>query len=97
MDFRALAGDMDAAVDDALGDDARIEGRPVRGMFAAPWLQPQLGRLNTAIVEPRLNLVDTALGDTTKGSEVVVAGKRYTVVSIEPDGTGRTNLILRPG
>lgn len=94
--FRELAADMDEAIFDAVADDATVEGRPVRGMFSAPWLAPQVGRLNTGIVEPHLIVRDTDAGGVENGAEVVFDALAYEVVAIEPDGTGITVLVLRP-
>ncbi len=94
--FRELAADMDEAIFDALADDAQVNGRPVRGMSSAPWLAPQLGRLNTGIVEPQIALRDIDAGGVEKGAVVVFDSLGYEVVAIEPDGTGLTVLILRP-
>ncbi|QDQ28239.1 hypothetical protein FNU76_18845 [Chitinimonas arctica] len=95
-DFRELSAAMDSALLDVLGDAVQVDGKPARGMFAAPWLQPQFGRLKTAIVEPQLSMRDGDAVGIVKGSVVVVDGLSYEVVSIEPDGTGWTALILRP-
>lgn len=94
--FRALAAEMDAEIFDALADDATIDGRPVRGMFSAPWLAPQVGRLNTGIVEPHLVVRDGDAAGVEKGAAVAVEGSGYEVVAVEPDGTGITVLVLRP-
>ena len=94
--FRDLAADMDEAIFDALADDAQVDGRPVRGMFSAPWLAPQVGRLNTGIVEPHLVVRDADAGWADNGAHVVFDGLGYEVVAVEPDGTGVTVLVLRP-
>ena len=94
--FRELAAEMDSAIFDELADDATIDGRPVRGMFSAPWLAPQVGRLNTGIVEPHLIVQDADAGGVEKGALVVFDTLGYEVVAIEPDGTGVTVLVLRP-
>ncbi len=94
--FRELAAEMDSAIFDELGDDAKIDGRPVRGMFSAPWLAPQVGRLNTGIVEPRLIVQDADAGGVGNSAQVIFDGLGYEVVAIEPDGTGVTVLVLRP-
>ena len=94
--FRELAAEMDSAIFGELADDATIDGRPVRGMFSAPWLAPQVGRLNTGIVEPQIALRDIDATGVEKGTVVVFDGLGYEVVAIEPDGTGLTVLILRP-
>lgn len=94
--FRELAADMDEAIFDALADDAVVDGRPVRGMFSAPWLAPQVGRLNTGIVEPHLVVRDDDAAGVENGAAVAFDGLAYEVVAIEPDGTGVTVLVLRP-
>lgn len=96
MAFRDLAADMDTAVFDAVSDVAVVAGRAVRGMFSAPWLAPQIGKLNTGIVEPQLVLRDADAVGVEKGAAVEHGGLGYQVVAIEPDGTGVTALILRP-
>ena len=94
--FRELAAEMDSAIFDELADDATIDGRPVRGMFSAPWLAPQVGRLNTGIVEPHLIVQDVDAGGVENGAQVIFDALGYEVVAIEPDGTGVTVLVLRP-
>ncbi len=96
MNFAELMDEADSAIFTELADDATLDGQPVRGMFAAPWLAPQIGRLNTGIVEPRLSLRDADACNAERGSAVKVGGSTYVVVAIEPDGTGITNLVLRP-
>lgn len=95
IDFRAHAARLDAAVHEHLADTASLDGQPVRGMFAAPWLQPRLGSMRTDIVEPALTLRDEDAAHATTDSTVTYDGKSYDVVSVEPDGTGWTALILR--
>jgi hypothetical protein len=96
MNFRDLAVELDAAVFEDLCDEAVIDGRPCLGKFDAPWLQPELGRLRTSIVEPRLVVRDADAAGVARGSLAAVLGDDYDVVSIEPDGSGVTALILRP-
>ena len=91
-----LVSDMDETILDTLADDAEIDGRPVRGMFAAPWLAPQIGHLKTSIVEPQFALLDHDAAGVVKGSVVVFASLTYEVMTIEPDGTGWTTLVMRP-
>lgn len=96
VDFRALSDRMDREIFNRLGDAVRIDGRPVRGMFAAPWLQPQLGRLNTSLREPMLTVRDADAVSVAKDMLVEVPGEgEFVVVNIEPDGTGDTVLVLR--
>lgn len=94
--FRDLIADMDSAIFDTLTDDVTINGLPVKGMFSAPWLQPQIGRLNTGIIEPQVVARDSDVLGIEKGDPVVANGGTYEIVNIEPDGSGVTALILRP-
>lgn len=94
--FRDLVTDMDSVIFDTLTDDVTINGLPVKGMFSAPWLQPQIGRLNTGIVEPQVVVRDADAVGVEKGHPVVANGDNYEIVNIEPDGSGVTALILRP-
>ncbi|MBI3143816.1 MAG: hypothetical protein HYZ18_00815 [Pseudogulbenkiania sp.] len=94
--FRDLMADVDTTVFDALGDAGTVDGRPVQGMFAAPWLQPALGKLNTAIREPHYVLLDADAAGVLKNSVVTVDGQGvFSVVGVEPDGSGLTTLVLR--
>lgn len=103
MAFRDLVADLDAVVFETLGDTARIEGRdePVLGMFAAPWLQPKIGRLNTGLREPRFEIRVSDSGGLSKGLLVSVdlpeldGGGDYDLLQLEPSGDGLVALILR--
>jgi len=101
--FRDLVAEIDAVVFETLGDTARIEGRdaPVLGMFAAPWLQPQFGKLNTGLREPRFEIrVSDSLG-LEQGLLVSIdlpaldGGGDYDLLQLEPSGDGLVALILR--
>lgn len=103
MAFRDLVDEIDDVVFETLGDTARIEGReePVLGMFAAPWLQPKMGKLNTGLREPKFEI---RVGDShglKKGLLVSVdlpeldGGGDYDLLQLEPSGDGLVALILR--
>ena len=96
QDFRALGNELDASVFDTLADQADIAARPVRGMFSSPWLAPQVGRLDTGLIEPQLIVRDLDAVDVARGTTLSFDGQTFEVVGIEPDGTGVTALILRP-
>lgn len=95
MNFRDLVTEMDIVIFDTLTDDVTINGTLVKGMFSAPWLQPKIGHLNTGIVEPQVVVRDSNAAGVSKGDPVVANGGSYEIVSIEPDGSGVTALILR--
>ena len=103
MGFRDLIAGVDAVVFETLGDTARIEGReePVLGMFAAPWLQPKIGKLNTGLREPRFEIRVSDSQGLKKGLLVRVelpeldGGGDYDLLQLEPSGDGLVALILR--
>lgn len=103
MGFRELIAEVDAVVFETLGDTARIEGReePVLGMFAAPWLQPKFGKLNTGLREPRFEIRVSDSQGLEQGMLVSVdlpaldGGGDYDLIQLEPSGDGLVTLILR--
>jgi hypothetical protein len=101
MGFRDLVAEVDDVVFEILGDAATIDDRSIVGMFAAPWLQPNVGRLNTGLREPHFVMrVSEAVGiDQGQGIRIDVpeldGGGEYTIVRLEPDGAGLVTLVLR--
>jgi hypothetical protein len=101
MAFRDLVDQVDATIFEILADVGYIEGRRVQGMFSAPWLQPQFGKLNTGLREPRfvIRLADADGVEKTQRVRIDLppldGGGEYDLVLIEPDGTGLVALILR--
>lgn len=103
MAFRDLIDDIDDVVFETLGDSAQIEGRdePVLGMFAAPWLQPKFGKLNSGLREPRFEIRVSDSNGLSKGLRVSVdlpeldGGGDYDLLQLEPSGDGLVALILR--
>jgi hypothetical protein len=97
MAFRDLVADLDdAVVRDLADDDIRVDGVPVSGMFAAPWLGPDLGRQRTQLDHPQVSVRDSDAANIREGSVVDVSGDRYRVFELQPDGTGWTVLLLQP-
>jgi len=94
--FKEAFDQHDKAILGAVGDDALLDGEPVRGKFDAPWLQPDIGTLRTGIREPIFTAQDEVLAAAKKGSEFEIDAKKYDVMNIEPDGSGVTTLVLRP-
>ncbi len=101
MGFRELSDDMDALVLDGLGDRAMVGSREIAGFFSAPWLQPRMGRINTAIREPQFEIRVVDAAGVEPGQLVVVdlakqdGGGQYDLVKLEPDGSGWVALLLR--
>lgn len=103
MAFRDLIDDIDDVVFETLGDSAQIEGRiePVLGMFAAPWKQPQFGKVHTGLREPRFEIRVKDSDGLSKGLRVTIdlpaldGGGDYDLLQLEPGGDGLVALILR--
>jgi hypothetical protein len=96
MAFRDLVADLDAAVvRDLADDDIKVDGVPVPGMFAAPWLGPDLGHQRTQLDHPQVSVRDADATDIREGSIVDVGHDRYRVFELQPDGTGWTVLLLK--
>lgn len=101
MGFRDLVADIDAVVFDTLSDSGTVDGRPVVGMFSAPWKQPRIGQLNTGLREPVFVLRVADVTDVEKAQLVTVdlpaqdGGGTYVIVRVEPTGDGLVSLVLR--
>lgn len=96
MAFRELVADLDAAViRDLADDDILVDDVPVPGMFAAPWLGPDLGHQRTQLDHPQVSVRDSDAAGIRVGSIVDVGDDRYRVFELQPDGTGWTVLLLQ--
>lgn len=98
--FRELVADVDRAVFDTLSDRATVNGTPVNGMFSAPWLQPQFGGHRAGVRDPAFVVRAADVVGVAEGSRVWIDlpepdGGDYTLVGLEPDGTGLVTLALR--
>lgn len=95
--FKQAFAASDKAILNAVGDNALLDGLPVRGKFDAPWLQPEIGTMRTGILEPTFTAPGTVIYAAVKGSLLEFDGDGYDVIKKpKPDGTGMTTLILRP-
>lgn len=101
MGIRDLMADVDEVVFEVLADTAYIEGREVRGMFSAPWLQPKLGKVTTALREPHLVIRVADAEGVEIRQQVRIdlpepdGGGVYTLILMEPTGDGLVTLVLR--
>ncbi|WP_035552126.1 hypothetical protein [Burkholderia sp. 9120] len=97
MSFRDLVVELDDAIVRDLADDGiTVDGEQVRGMFAAPWVGPDLGRQRTQLEHPQVSVRDAEAVRVAEGSVVTVGRDSYVVFELQPDGTGWTVLLLRP-
>lgn len=72
------------------GVDATLDGQPVRVIFDNAYTEV----LGLATRSPRAGLPTARAGSVQQGSVLVVAGTTYQVASVQPDGTGWTDLML---
>lgn len=87
-----ILDDLDAFVDvdNGFAVEALIGGETVTGIFDAEYAE----RLNTAGTAPVFMCKSADAAGIEQGYEVVIGDSDYTVVGIEPDGTGMTMLVL---
>jgi len=72
------------------GEDVVVAGRPLRALFDAAYADV----LGVAGIAPALTCASADVAHAVRGSAVTVRGVAYTVVNLQPDGTGVTVLIL---
>ena len=70
--------------------DITVNGLPARGIFDNGFASAFGGMVDGT--SPVLHLISTL--PVERGNPVIIAGKNYTVVGVEPDGTGVTQLRL---
>jgi hypothetical protein len=99
MAFRDSVADLDEAVFETLSDAVQIEGRsdPVMGMFYSPWLDVETMRgQRTGLREPFVILRDADAAGIRQRARLQALGEHFSVVDVQPDGSGTTKLVLRP-
>ncbi|CAJ0783569.1 hypothetical protein LMG19083_01058 [Ralstonia psammae] len=99
MAFRDHVADLDTAVFEALSDAVEIDGKPepVMGMFYSPWLDVEAMRgQRTGLREPFVILRDADAAGVRPRTRVKALGDVFSVMELQPDGSGMTKLVLRP-
>ena len=99
MPFRDNVVDLDEAVFETLSDAVQIDGRtdPVMGMFYSPWLDVEAMRgQRTGLREPFVILRDSDAAGIRQRARLHALGEHFSVVDVQPDGSGTTKLVLRP-
>ncbi|MGN6259101.1 MAG: head-tail joining protein [Ralstonia sp.] len=99
MTFRDHVADLDTAVFEALSDEVEIDGKPdpVMGMFYSPWLDVETVRgQRTGLREPFVILRDADAAGVRQRTRVQALGDVFSVMELQPDGSGMTKLVLRP-
>jgi hypothetical protein len=94
MSFAALNDRLNAAVVDRLGNaEATIGGSVVPGIWRQAYTETAGGM--AAGSSPVFDCMAAAVPSIARGNAVVIAAANYTVVGIEPDGSGWVSLILQ--
>ncbi|UGS92150.1 hypothetical protein KOL96_13840 [Ralstonia wenshanensis] len=99
MPFRHNVADLDEAVFETLSDAVQIDGRPdpVMGMFYSPWLDVETVRgQRTGLREPFVILRDADAAGVRPRTRVKALSDVFSVIELQPDGSGMTKLVLRP-
>ena len=86
-----LLADLGALFDPAIfADAATVDGRDVRGIFDADYVEP----LDVQSSGPSILLRSADCASVKRGSSVVVDAGAFRVAVVRPDGTGLTRLKL---
>lgn len=75
---------------DEFGSTALVGGVGVRGLFDRKYTET----LETAGYAPVFTCAAADVSDIAQGDPLTIDGTAYTVVSVEPDGTGLVRLVL---
>jgi hypothetical protein len=67
---------------------------PVKGLFDNEFLQVDSGIGSYAMSEPMVMCATADVAAVSEGDALEIDGVSFTVKSIQPDGTGMTNLML---
>lgn len=94
-DFVDTFESIDALLVSAIGDDATIEGEPVRGVFDSPFIGPQIGGTRTNVSEPRFTARNCDVENAAVGHVLRHRDIDYVIVRTEPTGDGISALVLR--
>lgn len=97
MEFTAFEAMLNASLVTHLGESGTLDGLPVRGIWDESPGIARLSGMPTGLQRPVFGLrdEDAAAVGAEMDSVMIVRGKTYRVVNIEPDGSGMTGLVLR--
>jgi hypothetical protein len=93
MGFAALKTIVNTQVFQHLGEDATLNGAPVRGIFLTPGEPSSFSGYPTGLQQAAF-VLDSSIG-VVLDDILVYCGATYRVVNIEPDGAGFNKLTLR--
>ena len=77
------------------GDDITVNGgTPFKGNFDEAYTDNNLGEQVIGQGQPRFTCVASLVANVERGMPCVVKGKTYSVLQVEPDGTGMAVVVL---
>lgn len=68
--------------------------RKVRGYFDNGFFDANVGQVVLNTTQPRFTCKASDVEDVERSSAVTVLGKSYTVLEVQPEGTGTSTVIL---
>lgn len=68
--------------------------QPVSGIFDNAWLLAETGEVDLETSQPRFTCKASDVTHITRGQDVVIEGDDYSVLTVEPDGTGMAVVVL---
>lgn len=72
----------------------RPDGKPFRAIYDETYFDPDAGETVVDTTQPRITCKLSDLAGITRKTPLTVKGKTYTVVKVQPDGTGMAVVLL---
>lgn len=72
----------------------RPDGKPFRALFDEGFFDPDAGETVLDTTQPRLTCKISDLTGITRKTLLTVKGESYTVIKVQPDGTGMAVVLL---
>jgi hypothetical protein len=69
-------------------------GRTFQGIFDAAYFDPEVGAAVVDSTDPRITCKTSDLANVERGRQISIKGATYSVVSVQPDGTGTSIVML---
>lgn len=93
--FRELFASADVAILSRLGEDATLDGQPIRGELFTPIDRPGISGMVVGMQQQAFRLPDPQAAAAAIDSILACNGATFRVVNVVPEGTGITTLVLR--
>jgi hypothetical protein len=91
--------DLDAFFDEEEFADivsGRPDGKPFKAIFDEAYFDPEAGETVLDATQPRLACKLSDLTGVTRKTVLTIKGRSFTVLNIQPDGTGMASVKLSP-